>query len=130
SLGVSLCDRDPRLGAWHRRARCLGGAAGSAGSYAPVRPTRALGVTPMIAATAELLPDRLVVGAALFVGNATGAKFDESAVTRYHLIDGYVGAPEAVIAAGHRLRGANRGGASPRRVTGAGASRARARSGP
>jgi long-subunit fatty acid transport protein len=69
------------------------------GYYAPVKPTRALGVIPMIAASAEVLPGKLYVGAAVYVGNATGAKFDADAVTHYHLIDGYVVAPQGVIAA-------------------------------
>ena len=36
--------------------------------------------------------------AGLYVGNAQGAAFASDAVTRYHLIDGYVIAPQAVIA--------------------------------
>jgi len=60
-------------------------------------------VIPMIAATAELIPNKLVLGAAIYVGNATGAQFQGDAVTRYHLIDGYVVAPQAVISAAYRV---------------------------
>jgi len=106
SFGLSLLDTEFRLAPWDQSDRFLGVSAGSDGYYAPVRPTRALGVIPMIAATAEVLPGRLVLGAAAFVGNATGAAFDEAAVTHYHLIDGYVVAPQAVVAAAYRLSAA------------------------
>jgi long-subunit fatty acid transport protein len=62
-----------------------------------------MGVIPMLAATYEVLPGRLVAGAGLYVGNATGAAFDQEAVTRYHLVDGYVVAPQAVLSAAYRL---------------------------
>src|SRR5262249_48142089 len=74
--------------------------------YAPVKPTRAIGAIPMIAATGELIPDRLYIGVASYVGNATGAAFGEDAVTRYHLIDGYVVAPEVVGAVAYRFNDA------------------------
>jgi long-subunit fatty acid transport protein len=111
SLGVSLLDTRFELAAWQDSDRFVG-APGSDGYYPAVRPSRAFGVVPMIAATAELLPDRLVIGAAVFVGNATGAAFDEAAVTRYHLIDGYVIAPQAVLAAAYRFSDAISLGAS------------------
>lgn len=81
----------------------LGAQPGANGYYAPVRPTRAFGVIPMIAATYELLPGKLWVGASVFVGNATGAKFDRNAVTRYHLIEGYIVAPEAVATVAYKV---------------------------
>jgi long-subunit fatty acid transport protein len=77
-----------------------------------VRPSRAYGVIPMLAATAELLPDRLVLGTAVYVGNATGAAFSADAVTRYHLIDAYVIAPQAVVSAAYRITSAISVGAS------------------
>lgn len=112
SFGVSLLDTELRLAPWDRSDELLGATAGSDGYYAPVRPARAFGVIPMLGATAEVLPGRLVVGAALFVGNATGAAFEESAVTRYHLIDAYVVAPQAVLAAAYRFGEAISVGAS------------------
>src|SRR5258706_3184758 len=56
----------------------------------------------MLAVAGKLRP-KLHVGAAVFVGNGTGAAFDASAVTRYHLIDGYVIAPQAVIGGAYQV---------------------------
>jgi long-chain fatty acid transport protein len=103
SFGLSLLDTEFQLAPWAQSDHFLGVTAGADGYYKPVRPTRAYGVIPMIAATAEIIPDRLVLGAAVFVGNATGAKFAPNAVTRYHLIDAYIVAPQAVVAASYRL---------------------------
>ena len=111
SFGLSLLDTRFELAAWDGSERFLGPPGGD-GYYPAVRPSRAFGVVPMIAATAELVPDRLVLGAAVFVGNATGAAFPSGAVTRYHLIDGYVVAPQAVIAAAYRVSDAISVGAS------------------
>jgi long-subunit fatty acid transport protein len=112
SFGVSLLDTELRLAPWDQSDRFLGVSPESDGYYATVRPRRAFGVIPMIAVTAEILPDRLVLGAGLFVGNATGAAFDESATTRYHLIDAYVVAPQAQVAAAYWLSDAISVGAS------------------
>jgi len=112
SLGLSLLATELQLQPWDQSDRFLGASPGADGYYARVRPSRAFGVIPMIAATAELLPDRLVLGAAVYVGNATGAAFDDSAVTRYHLINAYVVAPQAVIAAAYRVSDAITAGAS------------------
>ncbi|HWO23485.1 MAG TPA: outer membrane protein transport protein [Kofleriaceae bacterium] len=104
SVGLSLLDTEFRLQPWPESDRLLGVTPEADGYYAPVQPSRAMGVIPMLAATYEILPDRLVAGAALYVGNATGAAFDGDGVTRYHLIDGYVVAPQAVLSAAYRLR--------------------------
>jgi long-subunit fatty acid transport protein len=103
SLGLSLLDTEFRLAPWERSDELLGVTPESDGYYAPIKPTRAMGVIPMIAVTYEILPDKLVAGAAVYVGNATGARFAEESVTRYHLIDGYVVAPQAVLAASYRV---------------------------
>lgn len=103
SMGLSLLDTEFRLAPWDQSDRFLGVAPESDGYYAAVKPTRAMGVIPMIAATYEILPDKLVAGAAVYVGNATGAQFEHESVTRYHLIDGYVVAPQAVLAASYRV---------------------------
>jgi long-subunit fatty acid transport protein len=103
TVGLSLLDTEFRLQPWDQSERFLGIAPEGDGYYKPVRPSRAMGVIPMIAATFEVLPDRLVAGAAVYVGNATGAAFDGDAVTRYHLIDGYVVAPQAVLSAAYRV---------------------------
>jgi long-subunit fatty acid transport protein len=102
SAGLSLLDSQFSLHSWDQSDKFLGTTAGSDGYYAPVKPSRAFGVIPMLAVTAHLRP-RLYMGAAVFVGSATGAAFDEHAVTRYHLIDGYVIAPQAVLGAAYRL---------------------------
>ena len=102
SMGVSLLDTEFDLHDWPDSDRFLG-EPGADGYYPTVKPSRAMGVIPMIAATAELLPERLVVGAAVYVGNATGAAFGENDVTRYHLVDGYVVAPQAVASASYRV---------------------------
>jgi len=112
SFGLSLLDTELRLAPWDGSDRFLGVSPEGDGYYAPVKPSRAFGVIPMIAATAEILPGRLVLGAAVYVGNATGAAFDEAGVTRYHLIDGYVVAPQAVLAAAYRVSDAISVGAS------------------
>ncbi len=120
SMGLSLLDTEFRLQPWPESDRLLGAAPEGDGYYAPVRPTRALGVIPMLAATYEVLPGRLVAGAAIYVGTATGAAFAEDAVTRYHLIDGYVVAPQVVASAAYRLREVwsvgERGGDQPARA--------------
>ena len=112
SFGLSLLDTEFQLAPWDQSDRLLGVSPGSDGYYAPVTPRRAYGVIPMIAASAEILPGRLVLGAAVYIGNATGAAFDEAAVTHYHLIDAYVVAPQAVLAGAYRFNDAISVGAS------------------
>lgn len=111
SLGLSRLSTRFQLAAWDRSDNYVG-SPGNDGYYPAVRPRRAYGVIPMLAASAELVPDRLVVGVALFVGNASGAAFADDAVTRYHLIDGYVIAPEGAIAVAYRFGDALSLGAS------------------
>jgi long-subunit fatty acid transport protein len=111
SFGLSLLRTRFELAAWDAGEPFLGPPRAD-GYYPAVRPTQAFGVIPMLAATVELVPDRLVLGAAAFVGNATGASFPDSAVTRYHLIEAYVVAPQAVVAAAYRLSRAISVGAS------------------
>ena len=103
STGLVIVRSQFQLAPWDQSDRLLGATAGPDGYYAPIRPSRAMGAIPMLAVTGEILPGRLVLGAGLYVGNAQGAAFASDAVTRYHLIDGYVVAPQAVIAAAYRL---------------------------
>lgn len=103
SMGLAMIDTEFRLQPWDGSNQFLGVDPESDGYYQPVRPSRAMGVIPMIAASGEIIPDKLVLGAALYVGNAAGAAFDDEAVTRYHLIEGYVVAPQAVLAASYRV---------------------------
>jgi long-subunit fatty acid transport protein len=103
SAGLSLLGTKFELAPWDQSDQFLGVSPNASGYYDAVRPTRAYGVIPMVAVTGEILPKQLWAGAAVFVGNATGAAFDEHAVTRYHLIDGYVVAPQAVLGAAYRI---------------------------
>ncbi|MGE5184312.1 MAG: OmpP1/FadL family transporter [Acidobacteriota bacterium] len=103
SAGLSLLRTRFALAPWDGSDAYLGTTPGPDGYYAAVKPSRALGVIPMVAVTGELVPHRWYAGAAVFVGNATGAAFDEHAVTRYHLIDGYVVAPQAVVGGAYRI---------------------------
>ncbi|MBA3818139.1 MAG: outer membrane protein transport protein [Deltaproteobacteria bacterium] len=103
SMGLSLVNTQFELQQWEQSDQFLGVTANSDGYYDPVRPSRAMGVVPMIAATGEILPGKLVLGVALFVGSAQGAAFEREAVTRYHLIDGYIVAPQAVVAAAYQV---------------------------
>jgi long-subunit fatty acid transport protein len=103
SAGVSLLDTEFELQPWDRSDEFLGTTAEANGYYAPIKPSRAMGVIPMLAAGGRVR-DKLYAGGALFVGNATGAAFDEDAVTHYHLIDGYVVAPQFVLGAAYQVR--------------------------
>ena len=103
SGGLAVVRSTFQLHSWDQSDRFLGTTAGADGYYQPIRPTRAMGVIPMLALTGELIPGKLAMGAAVYVGNAQGAFFAPDAVTRYHLIDGYVVAPQAVLAAAYQL---------------------------
>lgn len=104
SAGLSLLSTQFELAPWDNgnSNTFLGQQPTSTGYYAPIKPSRAFGVIPMIA-VAGRLTEKLHLGAAIFVGNAQGAAFDENSVTRYHLIDGYVVAPQAVLGAAYQL---------------------------
>jgi long-subunit fatty acid transport protein len=103
SAGLSLLSTEFELSPWDRSDEFLGTTPEASGYYAPVKPSRAMGVVPMLAAGGPVW-NKLYVGAALYVGNATGAAFDEDAVTHYHLIDGYVVAPQLTVTAAYKLR--------------------------
>lgn len=103
SGGLSLLGTEFELLPWDRSDEFLGATPEANGYYAPVRPSRAMGVIPMLAAGGRVW-DKLYAGAALYVGNATGAAFDRDAVTHYHLIDGYIVAPQLTVSAAYQLR--------------------------
>lgn len=103
SMGLAVIRSEFQLHSWAESDRFLGITPDSDGYYEPIKPTRAMGVIPMLALTGELIPNKLVMGAGIYVGNAQGAGFGENAVTRYHLIDGYVVAPQAVLAASYQV---------------------------
>ncbi len=104
SAGVALLSSSFELAPWDdgRSSQFLGVQPQANGYYAPISPSRSFGVIPMIAVAGRILP-KLHVGAGVFVGNATGAAFPANAVTRYHLIDGYIIAPQAVIGAAYQV---------------------------
>ncbi|HEY4182255.1 MAG TPA: outer membrane protein transport protein [Kofleriaceae bacterium] len=103
SMGLSLLSTEFQLAPWDGSDAFLGTTPGSDGYYKKEKPTRAMGVIPMIAMTGEILPNRLVLGLGVYVPNAQGAQFKDDATTRYHLIDGYVVAPVAVLAASYKI---------------------------
>ena len=103
SSGLAIVRSEFQLQGWAQSDRFLGVSPGADGYYAPVRPSRAMGVIPMLAATGEILPGKLAIGAAIYVGNAQGAFFHAEDVTRYHLIEGYVVAPQAVLAGSYQV---------------------------
>lgn len=103
STGLAVIRTEFQMRPWDESDRFLGTTPGADGYYAPVKPRRAWGVIPMVAATGEILPGKLFLGGALYVGNAQGAAFEDDDITRYHLIEGYVVAPQAVIAASYQV---------------------------
>ena len=103
SGGLAVVRSSFQLHSWDQSDRFLGVTPDADGYYQPVTPARAMGIIPMLALTGELIPGKLAMGAAVYVGNAQGAGFSPHAVTRYHLIDGYVIAPQAVLAASYQL---------------------------
>lgn len=103
SAGVSMLSTEFELAPWERSDEFLGTMPESNGYYSAVKPSRAMGVVPMLAAGGHVW-NKLYAGAAIYVGNATGAAFEEDAVTHYHLIDGYIVAPQLVVAAAYKLR--------------------------
>lgn len=103
SMGLAVIRSEFELHSWPESDRFLGVTPDADGYYDPIKPARAAGVIPMLAISGELVPDKLVMAAGLYVGNAQGAGFERDAVTRYHLIDGYVVAPQAVLAGSYRV---------------------------
>lgn len=101
--GLALITSEFQLSPWPESDRFLGVSAGPDGYYRPTKPSRAMGVIPLIAASGEIIENKLVLGTSLFVGNAQGAAFDEDAITRYHLIEGYIVAPQLVVAGAYRV---------------------------
>lgn len=106
SFGVAMIQSEFALAPWERSDEFLGVTPNPDGYYDPVSPSRAMAVIPMLAVTGEVLPDKLHVGAAVYVGNGQGAAFDRDDVTRYHLIEGYVIAPQAVVGASYKVNDA------------------------
>jgi long-subunit fatty acid transport protein len=100
--GLAFVSTEFELQPWDRSDEFLGVTAESTGYYKPVKPSRAFAVVPMLAAGGKIR-DRLYMGATLYVGNATGAAFDKDDVTHYHLIEGYIVAPQFTVGAAYRI---------------------------
>jgi len=96
-----LIQTEFRILAWDESDRFLGPPEAD-GYYPTVKPKRAYGAAPMIAVTGQI-NDKLVLGLGMYVGNAAGANFDRESYARYHLIDGYIVAPQAVLGAGYQV---------------------------
>lgn len=103
AFGLALLDVSLDVKPWPGSDELLGMTPNADGYYPTTIPTRAFAVVPMLAVTAEVIPDRLVIGGAAYVGNASGASFPEDGATRYHMIDGYVVAPQVVASAAYRI---------------------------
>ncbi len=103
--GLAMINTEFSLLPWDQSQKFIDDIApGADGYYGGVKPTRAMAVLPMLAATFEVKPEKLWLGFGAFVGNATGAKFDRAAVTRYHLINGYIIAPQLSAAVAYKPR--------------------------
>lgn len=103
SMGLAAIDSEFRLAPWPDSERFVEQDVEADGRYPTTEPSRAFGVIPMLVATTELIEDRLHVAGAMYVSNATGSAFDENAVTRYHLIDGYIVAPQVSVLASYKV---------------------------
>ncbi len=103
SFGLAFVSTEFRLRPWQDSDRFLDDPVDSEGYYPAQKPTRAIGAIPMLVATADLWQGKLFGAFSLYVSNATGAQFRRDAVTHYHLIDGYVVAPQASISLAYKL---------------------------
>jgi long-subunit fatty acid transport protein len=103
TMGLSLLDTSFRLRPWDQSERFIDAPVDADGYYPAVEPTRAMGVIPMLAATADFLDGKMTAAISAYVSNGTGAKFREDAVTRYHLIDGYVVSPQMQLSASYMV---------------------------
>jgi long-subunit fatty acid transport protein len=104
SMGIALLDTSFRLRPWDQSERFIDAPVDAEGYYPAVEPTRAFAVIPMIVVTADLWKGKLFGALSTYVPNGTGAKFSEDAVTRYHLIDGYVISPMGQVSAAYKIR--------------------------
>ena len=104
SMGLALLRTEFQLKPWDRSEELITDVQpGPDGYYPAVRPSRAMAVIPMLVATWEAMPDKLYLALSSYVTNATGAAFEDNAVTRYHLIDGYVVSPLLQLSAAYRI---------------------------
>ena len=95
---------DFRIQAWNQsdEDRFLGPPEAD-GYYPTVKPESAFGAAPFFAVTGELIKDKLFAGFTVYVSNAAGATFGRDSYARYHLVDGYIVAPQAMLGAAYRI---------------------------
>jgi long-subunit fatty acid transport protein len=103
SFGLALLSTEFRVQPWADSERFIDDPVDAEGYYPVTRPTRAMGVIPMLVVTADVWKQRAFAAFSLYVPNATGAKFDPDSVTRYHLIDGYIVSPLASLSGAYRV---------------------------
>lgn len=103
-FGLAFVSTEFRLRPWQDSERFIDDPVDADGYYPAQKPTRAMGAIPMLVATMPLWDDRLYGAFSLYVSNATGAQFRRDAVTHYHLIDGYVVAPQASITLAYKVK--------------------------
>ncbi len=103
SFGLSFVSTEFRLQPWEHSDEFIDEPVDADGYYPATRPERAIGAIPMLVVTHEIKPDKLVAAASLYVANGTGAFFDEDAVTRYHLIEGYIVSPLLQLSAAYQV---------------------------
>ncbi len=103
SFGLALLSTEFRVQPWPDSDRFIDDPVDAEGYYPATRPTRAMGVIPMLVATAPVWRDRAFAALSLYVPNATGARFEPDGVTRYHLIDGYIISPLASLSGAYRV---------------------------
>jgi long-subunit fatty acid transport protein len=96
-FGLAFVSTEFRLRPWQDSDRFIEDPVDGDGYYPAQKPTRALGAIPMLVVSSPLWRDKLYGAVSLYVSNATGAQFKESAPTHYHLIDGYIVAPQLSI---------------------------------
>lgn len=103
TFGLAMLDASFQLQQWDQSDRFINDEPDAEGYYDSVAPTRAMAVIPMLAATAEILPDKLYAALSAYVPNATGAKFGAGSTTRYHLIDGYTISPVVQLSGAYKI---------------------------
>src|SRR5207302_9160365 len=90
SLGFAFPTTSLRLRPWTGSNRYLHDQLDSQGYYPEAVPSRAFGAIPMIAASTNLLSDKVWGALSLYVPNAIGSAFPDDSVVRYHIVDGYI----------------------------------------
>ncbi len=104
SFGLSFVSSEFRLQPWEHSEEYLQDfPVDDEGYYPATKPERAMGAIPMIVVTREMVPDKVFAAASLYVSNGTGAFFEKDAVTRYHLIEGYIVSPLLKLSGAYRV---------------------------